>query len=422
MRDNVVCRVLSCLGGVILGVWGPEAARAAEPAPGVPGKPTCAVVAFEAVAPVKAAQSDLLANRYATVLAGSMMFSVMPRLEMYEVLREKGCLRSSYRALEAFAKKAGETLGVDYVIYGTLQRADDDSLELTVNILDVRRGTIAQTQKTQYPKDLIAAPPPAAEVPPPVGAPTAVTPPAVIPVAPPVAPPASSRPAWFGVWTPDESRAACAWTWERCARGRLEPGLRMTHFHFISPSHVTYDAYGNILGGYVAGISTYSLEEKQSGDLDLYLRYWFLPRVGLQAAWESVRGRAWTLDTADPHYDGDMVLSGPSLLLMARYPNKTRCTPYAGVGLAWLQGDFREEASWSAGGWRNMSASDTTGTLVSLGCEVKIWRRLQADFTLSYLNAESDAAWWYLTDTAYRAQWTWPADSYLTQLGLTYAF
>jgi hypothetical protein len=53
---------------------------------------------------------------------------------------------------------------------------------------------------------------------------------------------------------------------------------------------------------------------------------------------------------------------------------------------------------------------------------VRIWRELRADLSFSYLEATSDAAWWYRGQTEYEAQWEWPADCYLTQFGFTYAF
>lgn len=201
----------------------------------------------------------------------------------------------------------------------------------------------------------------------------------------------------------------------------LEIGLRISHFSFKEPSERTYDADGNLAGGYTAGISTYDMEEEQHYFPLPYLRYNFLPYVGLQFGWENIEGKTITLDT-DAHSDGNVVLSGPSLMLYGRYPIEEMFAPYAGIGMVFFSGNFDEESGWHADGLRNMTADDCTGTLLTLGSSITVYENLEADVSFSYLKAESDGTYWMRGDAQPRATWTFPCDSWLFQVGVKYAF
>ena len=202
----------------------------------------------------------------------------------------------------------------------------------------------------------------------------------------------------------------------------LSIGLRMSYFTFTDSSKKTYDADGNLVGGYTRGISTYDLDERQTAIPTPYLIYDFNQYVALQVAWEYVEGRAWTLDTADPHYDGDLKLSGPSFLLRGSYPNESMFTPFAGIGMAFLFADFDAESSWSAGGYRNMDADDTLGLLISGGVSADVYENVIVDLSISYMDADSDARYWIRGEEHDRASWSFPASSVLFQLGVRYMF
>jgi len=227
---------------------------------------------------------------------------------------------------------------------------------------------------------------------------------------------ASERPYWEPIgWQSDD-------VYRRHIKDKLSIGLRFSHFSFTDPSKKSYDANGNLNGGYTRGISTYDLEERQSAMPSLYLLYAFNQYASLQVAWEHIEGRAWTLDMADPHYDGDLTLSGPSFTLRGSYPNDTRFTPFAGLGLAILFADFKPEPGWSAGGFRNMDADDTLGLLVTGGVTADINENWKIDLQLSYMGANSDARYWLRGENRNRATWQFPASSYMFQLGVRYLF
>lgn len=204
----------------------------------------------------------------------------------------------------------------------------------------------------------------------------------------------------------------------------LSVGLRVSSFSFSDPKQISYDSNGNIDGGYTRGISTYNLEERQSHFPSLYLLYKLSPYVALQLGWERVEGRAWTMDYADPHYDGDMTLSGPSFVVRGQYENTTAFTPYGAFGFALLSGKFDAESSWSNHGFRRMQVYDTTGIIYTFGTSAEISENVDLDLSISYMFAEPDAKYWLRPEGSDhpRARWQFPASSYVAQLGIRYLF
>lgn len=200
----------------------------------------------------------------------------------------------------------------------------------------------------------------------------------------------------------------------------LELGVRISQFKFTDDERITYDENGNA-NGYALGISTYRLEELQDYVPTLYANYKFTPYVSLLISWEYLKGRAWTLDKADPHYDGDVTLHGPSLQILGRYPNETVFTPYAGVGIVRFWADFEEEKSWYNNGSRRMYGDDTDGLIFTVGCSVDLYENAKLELMANYLKAESDA-YFAINDRLRDQRWKWPVDSIIYSLGVTYAF
>ena len=210
--------------------------------------------------------------------------------------------------------------------------------------------------------------------------------------------------------------------YQQFIKDRLEIGLRMTYFKYTDAEKRSYDANGNLTGGYTAGISTYNLADVQYYAPLPYLRYNIIKYLALQIAWERTKGKADTLDPVDPHNDGNLILSGPSLMLLGRYPNETIFTPYAGIGFAFLSADFEEDDSWSQDGFLNMESEDTTGFMLSLGCSIQLMEYVAVDLSLSYMQAKSDTRYWIRGENYDRATWEYPADALLYQMGVKFLF
>jgi len=210
-------------------------------------------------------------------------------------------------------------------------------------------------------------------------------------------------------------------SWTRHLEGKVDVGLRVSHFQFREGAKTTYSADGTVAGGYTAGVSVNRLDEQQDYLPTLYANYHFTDYISLMLGWEYLEGRAWTLDKLDPHYDGDVEMSGPSIQLVARYPNESAFAPYGGFGFVFLNGDFKEEAGWSNGGAREMYADDARGTLLTLGCEYACNDVWSIDLMASMLQAESDASF-ALGGRVQRQTWNWPLDSYVYSIGAKYSF
>ena len=202
---------------------------------------------------------------------------------------------------------------------------------------------------------------------------------------------------------------------------RLEVGLRVGYYNFTDGEKKIYDANGTFIGGFTEGISTYQLNEEQSYLPYPYVRYNFIPYLALETGWIKMEGKTWTFGST-PHTDGTLVLSGPTLELIGRYPNETIFTPYAGIGFAYLFADFQEDSAWHAGGLRNMVSDDTMGLMLSAGCSIAIMEHLEAELSVDYVQAQSSTRYWMRGDERDRATWDYPADSIFFRAGVKYCF
>jgi opacity protein-like surface antigen len=230
---------------------------------------------------------------------------------------------------------------------------------------------------------------------------------------------------------------------------RLEIGFRMTYFSLTDPKKDS---------GFLGSIN--ELEEDQVSTPYPYLRYYFTKYVGLEVGYDQLRAitRKSTTAPADfPDYkkskdsDGALNLEGPVLELLARYPNSSRFTPYAGAGVIFYSAEFEMESwwhngfqayfdpdyqtwveegkpEWPNGGYRRtITLSDTTAYLVSGGCAVKIWRGIEIDAEVRYVQADADA---HYTLSHYGnidpngdfGTFNFPLDNTAYQMSLKYSF
>ncbi len=348
---------------------------------------------------------------------------VLSQEKTHSMLREKKLFSSDYESATDYARAVGKATGSDYVLFGAIRSADGGR-RLNTYLLDVESGTVDKRGTTVIEGEPKTFAKQAAErCVESLGLASARSGQMASTVA---SAAALSGSVSNGGWVVPHQIDSF---YSRFIKDHLSIGLRFSHFAFTEPSQRTYDAGGNLIGGYTAGISTYDLEERQKYLPYLYLLYKVNPYIALQIARERIEGRAWTLDFNDPHYNGNMILSGPSFTLLGRFANRTRFTPYGGIGIARLTARFQEGGSWSGGGRRIMRADDTTGIIYTLGSSVSaegtplsILDNVELDLSVTYMRAESDANYQLVPETRNRAEWTWPADSILYQIGVRYGF
>lgn len=234
------------------------------------------------------------------------------------------------------------------------------------------------------------------------------------------------------------------------AKDRLEVGLRISHFTLVDDKKES---------GFLGSID--ELEADQDYMPTLYGRFFFTPYVGVELGYDKARAitRKFTLPppgfSTDDDSDGTIVLEGPSIEIVGRYPNETIFTPYAGFGpvlygeylgdanfehTAWWHNGFDSIAderltAWEAEGrpkggggkMRTIELSETMGWMLSGGVSVAVYEGLQVELSVQYVWAEVDAHY-YLS----RAEddsllpggqdATFPMDHWTYQLGLKYAF
>jgi hypothetical protein len=245
---------------------------------------------------------------------------------------------------------------------------------------------------------------------------------------------------------------------EDVVTNRLEIGLRYSHFTLVDDKKNGFDANGNPQG-FLGSIN--ELEAEQTDIPYLFARFFPNPYVGIEIGYEKVS--AITRKFTDPppggsesrDSDGTIVLEGPLVQVVGRYPNETIFTPYAGFGpvfygdmslgeanfeySSWWHNGFgsyddpnfvawENEGSpaWPNGGYRrNIELSDTMGWMLSGGASVAIYKGLEFEVSVQYVWAEVDAHY-YLSRNGYTFQdqgnYTFPMDHWSYQLGLKYAF
>lgn len=145
----------------------------------------------------------------------------------------------------------------------------------------------------------------------------------------------------------------------------------------------------------------------------VYADFWVFRYAGVELTWDRVEARTHN-DDPEGISDGNLIAQGPILSLMARFPNKTRLTPMAGIGWAFMSIDFEEEPWWALGypspesyeelgrpavprgKTREMLPEDSAkGDIIVLGLDVRISRHWSAN--LYYRTMDLDTTMGYRT-------------------------
>lgn len=214
-------------------------------------------------------------------------------------------------------------------------------------------------------------------------------------------------------------------------QGKLQLGTRLA-YRILTDSDSGYKGgiYGS--GTYLGTI--YALDEQQDYlPSKLFLAYFFTKHFGVEFAYDSMKAEtvATDMDTNMVKTDGDAILSGPTLSLLGKYPNITSFTPYAGIGIGFLNGDFDETADWAHSSWgesdrnRTMVVDSTTALLLTAGVN---WAfnggQWLLDCSLQYVQADADAVFYGATDGVVDTEQAghFPMDNVALRLGVIYSF
>lgn len=223
---------------------------------------------------------------------------------------------------------------------------------------------------------------------------------------------------------------------------RLEIGLRYSYFSLPNSKESQPDSDGNYFLG-----SINELEADQSGSILPYLRVNFTPYIGIEAGLADYTAitRKWTSKTDS---DGTIELEGPTLAVVGCYPNESRFTPYAQLGVffagatfnyeEWWHNGFPSEGPeykawaeagsppWPNGGYnRNIELSNTTAPFLAGGCSIKLMDHLSLDAQIRYMVMDVDAHYYlaiYDTIIDDRGTYVFPMDNLTYQVGIKYVF
>ena len=86
--------------------------------------------------------------------------------------------------------------------------------------------------------------------------------------------------------------------------------------------------------------------------------------------------------------DGFVDMEGLIPYIQAAWDNKTRVTPFAQIGFAFYNADFKADSNWSDGGRRRMNLDDTTGVEFSGGLNLRLYKNISADVFARYMKVD----------------------------------
>lgn len=402
----------------------------------------CAVLTFERGSSSNVGQAAYLCNEFAELLADTGRYSVISRRRSSKELSRRGIYASGYPSLNDYATVAGRMLKADHVVIGSVKEGGAGRAFKT-SLVEVQTGKIIRTVTTPYAGRMaqlarsvagfnlrsllepeqtvpvttrpeVGRPEPRPRLVQPVprrveqvkpapsgtaGRDSRAAPPAEQVEIPPAAPrlkkPRSLSPAGGRNW-----RAESKQLWEETAltvADYLEVGTRITMFRLN-------DAYDS--GGFVGSINKLG-EDQDFSPFKLFVVGKVNPRWGLELTRDEIRAEARNSFNSDS--DGTFVLGGPIVTVFRRFPNQSRWTPYAGLGLAFFSGSFDHSAWWRNGyqnesdyialgpaprfgKTRRMALDDARGIVVCGGCSVQLRERLYGDITLRSLSVDSAAS------------------------------
>ena len=233
---------------------------------------------------------------------------------------------------------------------------------------------------------------------------------------------------------------------DRWLADRVVVGARVTQYTFTAAERRTYDEFGNFQEGLLGSIV--EIDEENSFSPTFFVRVRLGDFVSLELGWEQLEGA--TVKYRSDYSDGDLNASGPTFIILGRYPNASRFTPYLGMGLVFLDTRFEAWGPWHYGfsshnldtydTWvaqgadlrvnggyrRNIETDDTIGFVVNGGCCYRIADAVSGELVLRIMDADVDTRYylsWYGTDRVVDGgEYSLPLDNWAVQIGITYGF
>ncbi|MCX6997474.1 MAG: outer membrane beta-barrel protein [Kiritimatiellaeota bacterium] len=215
-------------------------------------------------------------------------------------------------------------------------------------------------------------------------------------------------------------------------KDHVEVGTRITYF-------ILQDDHRDFHGGNRFWGSINDLDVKQQYlPIKLFVAYKFNPYFGVELTMEQLAVETWSrppnpLD-GTTGTDGTINLMGPLASVFARYPNATRFTPYAGLGLGYFFASFDYEAVWHHPAdfrsydptfYQDFKLDDSLAWLLYAGLAANLNERWSLDFQVRYMKLDVDGV--TLTSRGgspyyENGEFSFPLSNTSFGLGLRYSF
>lgn len=112
-------------------------------------KPTCAILTFDARAGMSTDEADLLSDRFMIELDKLRRYTIVSRSKMNEVLKLQQFSRSDSCSASECAIEAGQILGVQFMIYGSLGKIGS-LYTMNSYLIDVETGATEKSATTDH--------------------------------------------------------------------------------------------------------------------------------------------------------------------------------------------------------------------------------------------------------------------------------
>ena len=224
-------------------------------------------------------------------------------------------------------------------------------------------------------------------------------------------------------------------------KGRLAAGLRSSY------QILTDDDSGHRGGTSGSGTflgTIYALDESQnSAPIRPFISYDISKYFSLELAYDYQKAKTLSASGTVDKSDGDIIMQGPTLSVLGRYPNPTAFTPYLGAGIGFYSADFDESAHWALGypnevtytslgspstlfngRSRYMDMDSAAVLLISAGTACALSPSWFLDLSVQYFRQDIDATFYGYTngvlDTEVRG--SFPMDNLSLRVGIGYRF
>ncbi len=246
-------------------------------------------------------------------------------------------------------------------------------------------------------------------------------------------------PASYGITT--DAISSDNGMYDRYLKGRLQIGTRSVY------RVLTHADSGAMGGGQGSGTflgSIYALDEEQNYlPIQPFLAYYFNDFIGLELAYDSFSAKTVAYSEGMVKTDGEIDLEGPTLTLLARYPNETPFTPYVGVGFGYYYASFSPDAAWALGYanpveyknlgspntlddgyYRAMVPKNTVALQLTAGVSYQIYKHWSVDLSAEYIKADVDAVFksYSYGESFINEPGTFPMSNVTFRFGIVYDF